>query len=548
MSLLAPAALGLLVLSVPLVVLYMLRSRRRTLEVPSIRLWLGEEQHVSAALPWQRLKITAALILQLLALAAFAFLLARPFFSERTLLGPHTVLVVDTSGSMATAGRFDSAIAEAGELAADASDVRLISVIDAGPRPRVLAAFSRDPETVRAAIDELNVGGGVEDLEGALRLSRGLATPDRPTTILLLSDGGTVGAITEPVSSARHVPFDAVGDNLAITAFGTGVRGESSNRLFIEISNFSRSIRDASAELLVDGLAVGSVAVTLQPEGKERQIVTIEAGPGQVVEARLIDNVDANPIDDSSALVLASTATLSVTVTGEGSPFLDALVDALPGVGPAIGAPPDVVIVDGGSAAAIDRPAWLLAPETPPPGVTVAGRVESPIVTFQRPGEPIIEGLDFADLAIAEADIVDAPGWLPLLRAGDASLVLLGEIEGHRAVYFTFDVVRSNLPVQVSFPILGARVMDYLAGNRLTTTRSSVAGTPIALTPPPGGQAVVSTPGLVGSRSAPGWSSTPRPQVPVYTASNISTLRASRWLPKLLFANSLQPRRQAARA
>ena len=44
------------------------------------------------------------------------------------------LLVIDSSGSMAGAGRFDAAIAEARALAGDASDARLISVIDAGPR------------------------------------------------------------------------------------------------------------------------------------------------------------------------------------------------------------------------------------------------------------------------------------------------------------------------------------------------------------------------------------------------------------------------------
>jgi hypothetical protein len=503
-SLLAPAALGLLSLAVPLIVLYMLRSRRRTLEVPSIRLWEGEEQHVSAALPWQRLKVTAALILQLLALIAFAFVLARPFFRETTVLGPHTVLVVDTSGSMAGAGRFDDAVAQARDLAADASDARLISVIDAGPRPRVLAAFSRDPETVRAAVDQLAAGGGTDDLDGALRLARGLATPDRPTTILLLTDGGAAGAIAEPVSSARHIRFDAVGDDVAITAFGTGVPGETANRVFLEVTNFSRRARSVSVQLLVDGLAVGTVLADIAPEARFRDIVAVDAGPGQVVEALLFGNVDANPLDDSAALVLAATAELSVAVTGEGSAFLDALIDALPGVRVAAGAPPEVVVLDGGDASEIDRPAWLLAPETPPPGVTVTGRVENPIISYQRPAEPILDGLDLGDIAIAEADIVDAFGWLPLVRAGDVPLILLGEVDGNRVVYFTFDVVRSNLPVQVSFPILGARIMDHLGGNRLTTTGTAAAGTPIALTPPPGARAVVTSPRGVVQQVTPG--------------------------------------------
>ncbi len=504
MSLLAPAALGLLSLSIPLVVLYMLRSRRRLLEVPSIRLWEDEEQHVSAALPWQRLKITAALVLQLLALAGFAFLLARPFFREQTLLGPHTVLIIDTSGSMATSGRFDAALGEARNLAADASDARLVSVVEAGSRPRVLTAFSREPGPVLAALDRLSVGGSVEDLESAIRLARGLSTPDRPTTLLILSDGGTAGAFEEPVTSARHVPFDATGDDVAVTAFGTGVPGEGASRVFIEVANFSARLRDVRAELLVDGLAAGSVAMTLEPGARNQEIVPVDAGPGQVVEVRLAGDPDANPVDDASALVLSEVSRLTVTIAGEGSPFLDALVAALPGTGPAREAPPDIVILDGGSADIVDRPAWLLAPEVPPEGVRIVGRVENPIVTYQRPSEPILEGLDLSSLAIAEADIVEAPGWLPLVRAGDVPLVLLGEVDGNRAVYFTFDIARSNLPVQVGFPVFGARIIDHLGGSRLSTAGTAVAGTPIPLTPPPGGAAVVTPPKGDGETVTPG--------------------------------------------
>ena len=105
MNFLVPSALALFSLAVPLVVLYMLRSRRQRFEVPSVLLWAGEEQFVSAALPWQRLKITGALLLQLLALLAFAVVLGRPFYREQTLLGPHTVMLIDSSGSMAGAGR-----------------------------------------------------------------------------------------------------------------------------------------------------------------------------------------------------------------------------------------------------------------------------------------------------------------------------------------------------------------------------------------------------------------------------------------------------------
>jgi hypothetical protein len=493
-SLLVPAALGLLSLSIPLVVLYMLRSRRRRVEVPSVQMWLAEEQYVSAALPWQKLKITAAMILQLLALAAFAFVLARPFFQEETLLGPHTVLVIDTSGSMALAGRLDAAKAQAVGLAQDASAAQLISVVEAGPRPRVLVAFSRDPDAVQAAVESLEAGGGTEDLDGALRLARGLTTPDRATSLLLMTDGGFENVLDEPVAGARHVRFDAVGDNVAITGFGAGVPGEGEPRVFLEVTSYFNRPVAVTAELRVDGLRVGTAEFALEPGGQSRRIVPVDAGPGQAVEAQLLEWEDGNVLDDRSALILSAGAELSATVLGEGSPFLDALLESLEGIRPAVGEPPDIVIIDGGDASAIDRPAWVIAPETPPGGLELTGVLQNPVITFQRASEPILDGLDLTDVAIAEAQIPLGPGWLTIVSAGDVPLVMLGEVNGHRVAYFTFDLTRSNLPVQVTFPILGARILDWLGGSRVSTVATAAAGSSIPLSVPPGGSAEVSMP------------------------------------------------------
>jgi hypothetical protein len=493
-SLLAPFGLAALALSIPLVVLYMLRSRRSGVEVSSVRLWEGEEEFVSSSVPWKRLEITAALLLQLLALVLFALALARPFFREATLLGPHTVLVVDTSGSMATAGRMEAARAELLEMVSEASDEKLVSIVEAGPQARVLTAFSREPSTLTGVVEELDAGGGTADLEGAVRLARGLATPDRPTTMLLLSDGAVEGAVTEPVSDGRHLLFDAVDDNLAITGFGPGDAGEGVARVFVEVTSFSGSPATAPVAITVDGLEVGTVDFDLGPGESRRQLFPIDAGPGQVVEARLLTGPDGNALDDTASLVLTGGTQLAVATTGEVSPFLDALLAAMPGVARPQGTEPDLVVMDGGDGSTIDRPTWMIRPEVPPDGVDVVGRLDNPVITFTQPGEPLIDGLDFSTVTVAEADIVQAEGWVPIVSAGDVPLILLGEVDGHRAVYFTFDPVRSNLPVQVTFPVLGARIIDWLAGSRLGAEAVADAGTPIPVAPPAGASTVVTTP------------------------------------------------------
>src|SRR5690606_20327691 len=127
--------------------------------------------------------------------------------------------VVDTSGSMAMAGRFDQARQAALSLAEDVSEANLASVVEAGPEPRVLVAFSADSEAVEEALRSLRVGGGAEDLSTAVRLARGLAAPDRDTSVVIFSDGGQVALPDEPVAGATHLMFDDHASNLALSGF-----------------------------------------------------------------------------------------------------------------------------------------------------------------------------------------------------------------------------------------------------------------------------------------------------------------------------------------
>ena len=500
MSFLAPLAFALGAFSIPLVVLYMLRTRRRQVEVSSTLLWREAGQPVSSAVPWQPLRVTPLLILQLLTLAAFVFALARPFFTQETLLGPHTVFVLDTSGSMAMAGRLDRAMAEANRLATDVSVANLVSVVEAGPSPRVVTAFAQDAVAVAAAIDSLRPTGGLEDLDTAIRLARGLATPDRPTSVLLFSDGGAVELSEEPVVGARQLLYDDLGDNLAVTAFSLETSAEGSLRAFVEVANYTGENRNVKLATRVNDLAAGFVDVETEPGATARRTFPLDAGPGDFVTVSLVEGGDALPLDDFSSLVVGSGPERRVAILGEGSPFLTALVDIVPGfvaaetAGGTGGGIADIAIIDGGRSTVVDRPSWILRTDQPPEGITVREFAQNLAVTYQRPGEPILDNVDLSTVAVAEAQVVDAPRWLSLIRAGQVPLVLLGEVNGHRVVYFTFDATHSNLPVQVAFPIMGARILDWLAGAGSLAVSVEPAGAPIALAPPAGYTATVLTP------------------------------------------------------
>ena len=487
MRFLAPSAFFLAALAGPLIALYMLRSRRRRVVMPSLLLWGEEPRSVSSARPWERLRPTPLLLLQLLVLALFVVAVARPFVREAALLGPHTVLVVDTSASMGQAGRLDDALDLARSLAGEATEQRLVSVVDGGPRPRVVAAFAADPDALRRALDDVVLTGGEDRLDEAVRLARGLATPDRPTHVLVLSDGGHQPLRGEPFPDVTHLEFAADAPNVGIALFAPSpdLRGQA----VVDLVNVGEDPVERTVAVAVDGAEVTRASWSVPGLGRIRRTVPVDAAPGSVVTARLVGSPDGSALDDLAAFVVAGGGRIPVEVSGDASFFLQALLAAHPGV--VVGGEGGLVrVANGGDAGPITTPSWLIRTD-PPPGVTVEGVARNLVVGFQRPGEPILDGVDLSAVVVGEADIVTAPGWLVLASAGDVPLLLIGDVDGRRVAYQTFSLEQSNLPVEIAFPILGRNLIDWLTGGAGVGGAVDPVGTPIVVA---GTGATVETP------------------------------------------------------
>src|SRR5919205_2994662 len=109
------ALLGLLFVPV-VIAMYLLKLRRNETVVPSTLLWSRLVADVEANAPWQRLRRSLLLLLQLLLVTALALLAARPFLERPAGLARDLVVVIDTSASMAAAdgspSRLEAAKAE----------------------------------------------------------------------------------------------------------------------------------------------------------------------------------------------------------------------------------------------------------------------------------------------------------------------------------------------------------------------------------------------------------------------------------------------------
>src|SRR6476619_1681062 len=101
MPFISPLALAGLVFIPAVLAMYMLKLRRDQAVVPSTLLWSRLLTDVEANAPWQRLRRSLLLRLQLLLVIVIALLAARPFLERPAGLARDIVLIVDTSASMA---------------------------------------------------------------------------------------------------------------------------------------------------------------------------------------------------------------------------------------------------------------------------------------------------------------------------------------------------------------------------------------------------------------------------------------------------------------
>jgi hypothetical protein len=95
-----PAALWLLGLILPLIALYLLKHKRRNQIVPSLLLWKQAVEDQRVQTPFQKLRSSLLLLLQILIIVLGTALLSEPYVLLKPEMAGKWVLVLDVSASM----------------------------------------------------------------------------------------------------------------------------------------------------------------------------------------------------------------------------------------------------------------------------------------------------------------------------------------------------------------------------------------------------------------------------------------------------------------
>lgn len=508
LTLLSPLSLALFVVSVPVVLLYVLKLRREERAVPSTLLWRRALEDVRSNVPWQRLQPNILLLLQLLILAALILSLAEPAYTHARSFNGDLVVVVDESYGMqprdVNPSRFDAALAKAHALAADLGSGNVMSVIGMSDQPQLKIADSSDRGAIDRAIDSLHAGVAAPNFLRSLSLAASLARSGAQTRLVVLTsrDSGIAGL---PISVPFQLEVVRIGGrlhDLGITAF-QAVRQGGRIQALLRVSNFGASFASSDLNLYANGQLADVRPVSAAP-GREQTLFWAHLPPAtQSLQARLTRSDDVSG-DKQAWSVVPAPASRRVLLVSSGDYFMQTALSLYPSVTltsvrPDAYSTPrpgdfDLVVFDGWLPKNVPpAPVLLVAPSGHSFGSLHFGtrRLGGSVTPAQTASTGAVSSLlqyvDLSDVHVAWTRSVTLPDWMtPVAVSAGRTVVAAGDNGTIRLVIFSFNVQESDWPLRLSFPVIMQNIIHFLApGLDLGTVQLS-AGQPLKLFPGPG--------------------------------------------------------------
>lgn len=514
MSLIAPAALALGLLAVPILLLYMLRLRRREQIISSAMHWRELTRDRSANIPWQRLRRNLLLLLQLIILAALVLALARPFLRAPGQVDGGLIVLLDASASMTSAdgeggrSRFEDAKSEVERLIDGLSGSDRMTLISVGRVPTVLAALTNDRQLLRDALESASPENTAADWPAAFALAAGSTQGLNNPHVVVVSDGNLPAALPALPGDVSFTPVGRSGENLTIAAQAARPSGDGID-ILVGVTNSGDNESNVLLSLYTNDVLFDSRRLTIAPGARANETWQLPLDAG-LIKARLspVDgSADYLAVDDQAWSVTDGGGERRVMLVTEGNLFLERFFALLPGysvtrssesdsIEPATAGdtPFDLYVFDGVPIPDPLPPGNILifnpqpsdeSAENSTPAIQVSA-VFTNTQTVRLAADPLLENVDWQGVNVAEARAVAAPGLEPIIEAEGGPLLLAGEVDGRRVGIFTFDLHRSDLPLQIAFPVVMANITGWLNPGRVLTIDDNLQpGSTVTLIPNP---------------------------------------------------------------
>jgi hypothetical protein len=280
-----------------------------------------------------------------------------------------------------------------------------------------------------------------------------------------------------PQGQIRHIPIVGGEVNVGITrlALRPLIGDQERYEVLIAIRNFSAQPMPVPLQVNAPRRKLLDQRLQLQPGQEEVIIAKVDGTIKGIVQAEITVDDDL-PLDNHAYGVVTTQAQTWILLVGESNYFLETLLTSLPGV--LVNVAPQVseetlprlleanqVIIFNGVQPPPLRRGYFLLLNTPLPDarLPVSGTVQRPRVLDWQREHPLLQFVDLTDLVLEEALAVHPHGGAQALVDGTGTTLMSVIEDTHlRLVHIAFDLMRSDLPLRVAFPVLMHNILHWL--------------------------------------------------------------------------------------
>lgn len=443
-----PAALWLLTLIIPIVLLYLLKRKRSDVTVPSLLVWRKAVEDSRAQTPFQRLRSNLLLFLQILIVTLITALLSEPHVYSRSQQVESWILVIDTSAGMQSTDEKPDRFAVAREKVQQVLDTipahDEVMLISFSVEASVLQPPTANHELIRTRLQTLKPDDVAGDWDRLSLILRPLLRRHPRPRIVIASDFARC-----PREFQSAIPFDSLavgqsGDNVAVTRASVKSTPENPTTqvLFYQISNLSVRERKCDAEIYLDGELADAFELSLGPSesiDRSRELTVLLE---KKIEIR-VATPDALALDNDFILFAEPARPISVQASYK-HPFLDRALRVIPLV--TTSADADITILRQ-SEDSPEHKAGLVffsAPESAGPAQVVQWNRSHPTLRF----------VDAGVWRFSHCRSLQPPPEADILLETDHGCAAYAEdLPNQRTIVLGFDLDQSDLVTYAGFPI-----------------------------------------------------------------------------------------------
>jgi Ca-activated chloride channel family protein len=510
MQFLTPLSFWLAGLAIPIILLYMLKLRRKQVQVSSTFLWQQLLRDQQANAPWQKLKRNLLLVLQLIILAALVIALARPALRVPTVATGSVIVLLDASASMnatdvnASQSRFEAARKSVIDLINGLSSASSMTLILVGETPQTLISSESDKSLLKNAINNAKVTQASADWQAAFALAAGAARGEQgKASIVIISDGGLPeSGLPALPGDVSYIPIGESQNNVALSALALRM-AQKSPQLFAEVTNYDTTDKNILLSIYFNDELIDARQLSLKANSNGSLTVDNLPNTSGIYKATISspetnspDSLDSLALDNTAYAVFQSSSARRVLLVSKGNLFLEQLLASLPGIQPFRALPAEdgtfhipndpfnLYIFDGTVPPQLPKADMLFVNPSSNPFFEV-GAPYKEIQNVQVKEHRLTRFVDWSNVHILEAEAVQTPEWAEVLVESDTGpLVFAGETNGQRIAALTFDLKESDLPLQIAYPILFSNLINYLAPpNAFDSTQSLRPGESLSILP-----------------------------------------------------------------